>query len=188
MDNATKWIWPTGVNDFTAVDFSAGSMELTSLKTTTGWRLANPTGDPFTNLYLEAVIKTGTCSGSDQYGVIVRVPVIKDADQGYLFGFTCDGRYSLRLWDGTIGTKGQMTRLIDWTASKAIYTGSNQINRLGIMMLGGRMLLYANGTLLGEATNNTYSSGYFGLYIGGAQTTDFTIQVDEMSYWDNPKP
>ena len=85
MDNATKWIWPTGVNDFTAVDFSAGSMELTSLKTTTGWRLANPTGDPFTNLYLEAVIKTGTCSGSDQYGVIVRVPVIKDADQGYLF-------------------------------------------------------------------------------------------------------
>jgi hypothetical protein len=188
MDNSTKWVWPTGVNDFTAIDFASGSMNLTSLKTTTGWRLANPAGEPFSNLYLEAVIKTGTCSGNDQYGVILRVPVLKDADQGYLFGFTCDGHYSLRLWDGTIGTKGQMTRLIDWTASKAIYTGSNQINRLGIMMLGGRMLLYANGTLLGEATNNTYSSGYFGLYIGGAQTTNFTIQVDEMSYWDNPKP
>lgn len=188
MDNSTHWIWPTGLNDFTAIDFASGAMNLTSLKTTTGWRLANPTGEAFSNLYLEAIIKTGTCATNDQYGMIVRVPVIKDADQGYLFGFTCDGHYSLRLWDGTVGTKGQMTRLVDWTASKAIYAGSNQINRIGLMMIGGRMLMYANGTLLGEVTNNTYSSGYFGLYVGGAQTPNFTIQVDEMSYWDNPKP
>jgi hypothetical protein len=59
---------------------------------------------------------------------------------------------------------------------------------MGILMSGGRMILYANGTLLGEATNNTYPSGYFGLFIGAPQTPNFTIRVDEMSYWENPKP
>ena len=188
LDDASKWAWPTGQNEFTSVDFSTGALNLTALKEITGWRLSNPAGEAFTNLYLEATIKTGNCASSDQYGLIVRVPDLKDADQGYLFGFTCDGHYSLRLWDGKLGAKGQMTRLIDWTSSKAINAGSNQVNRMGILMSAGRMILYANGTLLGEATNNSFASGYFGLFIGAPQTPDFTIHVDEMSYWENPKP
>ncbi len=188
MNNPTHWVWPTGENEFTSIEFSDGTLNLTSLKETLGWRLANPAGEPFTNLYLEAVIKTGNCSSDDQYGLIVRVPDPKDANQGYLFGFTCDGRYSLRMWDGTDGVKGKMTRLIDWTQSKAIYAGPNQINRMGILMRGGRLAIYANGTLLGEATNESFPDGYFGLFIGSPQTPNFNIHVDEMSYWENPKP
>ena len=188
MNDASKWNWPTGINEFTSIDYSAGALKLTSLKAMTGWRVANPAGQDFGNLYLEATIKTGTCASDDQYGVIARIPVLKDADQGYLFGFTCDGRYSLRLWDGKIGARGQMTRLIDWTANKAINAGSNQTNRLGILMIGGRLVMYANGILLGEVTNTTYASGYFGLFIGGLSTPNFNISVDEMSYWENPKP
>ena len=188
MNNSTKWVWPTGTNEFTSIDFSGGALKLKSLKAMTGWRLANPAGQALGDLYLEASIKTGTCAADDQYGVIARIPVLKDADQGYLFGFTCDGRFSIRMWDGKIGVKGQMTRLIDWKANKAINAGSNQTNRLGILMIGGRMALYANGVLLGEVTNTTFGSGYFGLFIGGISTPNFNIDVDEMSYWENPKP
>lgn len=188
MNDSTAWVWPTGSSEFTAVNFNNGTMVLTSLEDITGWRLANPAGSAYSSLYLEATVRTGTCKSNDQYGLITRVPVLKDADQGYLFGFTCDGRYSFRSWDGKVGTKGKMTRHIDWTASKAINAGSGQTNRIGLMMVGSRMLLYANGTLLGEVNTSTYGSGYFGLFVGGLQTSNFAISVDEMSFWENPKP
>jgi hypothetical protein len=187
MKDASKWVWPTGVNEFTSVSFANDILTMTSLKEKLGWRLSNPAGQAFSNLYLEATVKTGTCAANDQYGVIVRVPVLKDANQGYLIGFTCDGQYSVRLWDGKVGANGQMTRLIDWTANKAIHAGSNQTNKMGVLLVGGRIAVYANGVLLGETNNGSFSSGYFGLYVAGLKTPNFTIQVDEMSYWENPK-
>ena len=188
MNDSTSWVWPTGANDFTAIGYSGGWLTLTGLTDKLGWRLANPEGVAFGDLYLEATFKTTGCSGNDQYGMIVRVPVIKDADRGYLFGFTCDGRYSLRKWDGLDGTKGKMTRLKDWTGSDAIQKGSNQTNRMGLMMIGTRMLMYANGQLIGEVTDGTWTSGNFGLYVGAGPTDDFAVQVDEMAYWKNPSP
>jgi len=188
MKDATTWIWPTGFNDFTDVDFSNGSMSLTGLKTMLGWRLANPLGVDFGDLYLEMTVRTTTCKGADQYGMIVRVPVLKDADQGYVFGVTCDGKYAFRKWDGTSGTKGTMTWLKNWTSSQAILAGSNQTNRIGLMMVGKRFLMYANGALLGEVQDSTYQRGYFGVYIGPNQTDNMNIKIDEMSFWENPTP
>ncbi|MBI4926938.1 MAG: hypothetical protein HY835_04175 [Anaerolineae bacterium] len=188
MDSATQWIWPTGLNDFTSIGFGNGAMTLTGLNDKLGWRLANPEGTDFGSLYLEATFRTGTCASADQYGLIVRVPVLKEADRGYLFGFSCDGRYGLRKWDGKDGEKGKMTRLIDWKASDAIQKGSNATNRMGIMMVGSRLILYANGQLLGEVSDSTWTSGTFGAYIGALNTDNFSVQIDEMSYWKNPNP
>lgn len=188
MDNANAWIWPTGSDKYTIGEFNGGYQTVTALTGTDGWRLANPAGREFGSLYLEATIRTNTCSGSDHYGVMVRVPVLKDAEQGYLFGVTCDGKYSLRRWDGTIGTKGEMKWLLNWKASPAIATGSNQVNRLGIFTVGNRLILYANGKLLTEVHDSTFPNGYFGVFIGEDNTRDMTIQVDSMSYWENPKP
>lgn len=188
MNDSTTWVWPEGANEFSSISFSGGFMNLTSLSEKIGWRLANPEGTDLGNLYLEATFKTAGCSGNDQYGVIVRVPVLRDADQGYLFAFTCDGRYSLRKWDGKEGANGKMTRLKDWTSSDAIQQGSNQINRMGLMMIGSKMVMYANGQLLAEVTDGTWTSGYFGVFVGSGPTEKFLVQVDEMSYWKNPNP
>jgi hypothetical protein len=188
MDNARTWVWPTGSDKFTAGDFSSGSLVLTALTDVDGWRLANPRGSDFGNLYLEGSFRPDTCKGSDHYGLIARVPVIREADQGYLFGVTCDGFYSLRRWDGKVGNDGKMEWLVRWTASPAIATGSNQTNRLGLMMTGSRLILYANGTLLGEVNDSSFASGYFGVFVGADETDRFTIRVDEMAYWVNPQP
>ena len=40
--------------------------------------------------------------------------------------------------------KGEMKKLVEWTASSAINTGSNQTNRLGIFAVGKRLILYVN--------------------------------------------
>lgn len=188
MDNPTPWLWPTGTDKYSSATFSNGVQVITSLDTKAGWRLANPTGHEFTNTYIEATFKTNTCSGMDQYGIMLRVPVLSEPDQGYLFGVTCDGRYSLRRWDSKVSPKGEMKRLVDWTTSSAINAGSNQTNRLGIFAVGKRLILYVNGALLTEAQDTLFPSGYFGVFIDYDSTKDLSVQIDEMSYWVNPQP
>lgn len=188
MDNPDNWVWPTGTDQFSSAFFANGTQAITSRDTKDGWRMANPLGRAFTNTYIEATFKIGACSGRDHYGIILRVPEVSEPDQGYLFGLSCDGAYSLRRWNGEILPKGEMKKLVDWTASSAINSGSNQVNRLGILAVGNRLALYANGKYLTEVQDNSYSTGYFGVFIGQVATQDFSVQLDEMSYWENPQP
>ena len=114
--------------------------------------------------YLELTICTETCQGSDEYGLIFRVPDIHDAGEGYLFGFTCDGRYFLRTWDGE-----NMDSLVGATAASAIQAGSDKTNRIGVWAEDDEFSLYANGTFLVKIQDATFpDEGGFGFFIGGA--------------------
>ncbi len=204
MDNANTWIWPTGSDMYTQAQFANGRMSVQALTTKDGWRMANPKGQAFSDLYLEAEFDTGeTCQRDnpgmdDHYGLIVRVPDLRQPWQGYLFSFTCTGQYSLRSWnwDGKDARRQEMRMLIDWTtpSSNAINPGARATNKMGIMTIGSRMRLYANGTFLAEYDYNTnaniphLSSGYFGVFVGSRNDTKFTVWVDEMAYWVNPAP
>ena len=139
-----------------------------------GWVLTWPKAG---NFYLEMTATTKDCSGLDRWGLMFRAA--QDASEGYLLGFTCDGRYTLRKWDGK-----KYTKYVDWTDSEFIHSGSNQTNRLGVMAEGDKLKLYANGNLLTEVKDGSYDSGNFGVYIGSADTQDFTVEVTEVAYWD----
>lgn len=184
MDEDTYW--PTGEDKYTAIDFKDGQLRLTGLTTTDGWRLAAT--EQLANFYLEAAISSGTCAGTDRYGLMYRVPVAREANKGYLLGVSCDGKYSLREWDATLGSKGTMTTHINWTASDAIQAGSNKMNKVGIMAVGDRMIIYINGVMINEVKDSTFEQGSFGLFVGARETTNFTISVDEVNYWKNPTP
>lgn len=181
MDNSNAW--PTGADKYTDVNFVDGAMRLTGVTTTDGWRMTYPEE---TNFYLESVFQVNDCQANDRYGVIVRVPVVTSPDRGYLFGFTCDGRYSLRRWNASVGTKGEMVNLVDWKASSAINAGSSQTNRMGIMAIGDRFILYANGQQLTEVRDSTFAQGYFGVFVGARETTNFTVNVNQVRVWENP--
>ncbi len=171
--------WPLGEDDFTRAEVEGGEMALTGLSTTDGWRLTWPEIEDF---YLEMSVTTGTCAGADHYGLMLRVPDRHAADRGYLFGFTCDGRYSLRAWDGET-----MTSLIRATASSSIVAGSDRANRMGVLADGHRLVLYANGTQIDEIDDDTFTdAGVFGVFIGARQTEQFTVRISEIAYWDNP--
>jgi hypothetical protein len=174
--------WPTGADPTgnTSIAFQNGFMELTSLKPVDGWRL---TVDKLTNAYLELTINSGACLPKDRYGVVVRVPSTADANRGYLLGFTCDGQYAMRKWDGTTKT---MSNLLPWKASPAILAGANKTNRMGIMLQGSKLSLYANGTLVGEILDGTWTSGYFGIFAGAHESSQYTLKVDEANYWKLP--
>lgn len=184
MDKDT--FWPVGEDKYTSIKFEDGQLKLTGLTTTDGWRLAAT--EQLEDAYIEVTAKTGTCTGTDRYGIMFRVPVAREANKGYLLGVSCDGKYSLREWDKTLGSKGTMTTHINWTASDAIQSGSNKANKIGIMTVDDRLIIYINGKLVNEVKDNTFSAGSFGLFIGARETPNFTISVDEVSYWKNPTP
>jgi hypothetical protein len=163
--------------DFTEGLFENNQLLLTSVGPD-GWTVTWPKPE---NFYLEMTATAGQCSGRDRYGLVVRVP--EPPDRGYLFGITCDGRYSLRRWDPDAG---RYHILVNWTESPYINAGSDQTNRVGLKVEGSRFGMYVNGQFLGEAFADALEDGRFGAYIGHDQTERFTIAISEVSYWELP--
>jgi hypothetical protein len=143
-----------------------------------GWMLTWPVIEHF---YLEMEAKPKQCSGLDQYGMMSRATKTEKGYIGYLFGVSCDGRYSLRKWNGE-----KYITLVEWTESEHILAGANQTNRIGLMAEGDRLSMYANGQLLKEINDNTYQLGRFGVFVGSADTPEFKTVVDEIAYWNIP--
>ena len=130
--------------------------------------------------YLQATFITGSaCSGLDKYGVLARAP---EDNKGYVYEFSCDGHYRLYTWDGQ-----NYSALQEWKTSDTIVSGPHQTNVMGIYMKGTDIRLYANGHKLAEFTDNSYDHGQFGLVIGSVNTDNFTVNVDQVAYWElNP--
>jgi hypothetical protein len=171
--------WNLGEDSFTRIEIEDEELVLTGLSSSDGWRLTWPEVKDF---YLEATFRTGTCSGNDHYGLMFRVPDRHAADEGYLLGLTCDGRFWLRQWDGE-----NMDTIVPLTANPAIVQGSDKTNRLGVWADGETLRLYANGKPLDEATDDSLTDkGAYGVFVGARQTDDFKIYVSEIAYWDLP--
>ena len=176
MDNGDNW--PTGYSEYTTIDFDNGYLKMTADTDLDGWRLSWPFLDDF---YLEATLQSPDCEGSDHFGLIFRVPSNSNANKGYLFGITCDGRFSLRRWDGK-----NMVYPINWTESTSINQGANAVNVLGVMAKGANLAFYINGQKVQEVSDNAYLEGLFGIFVGGTNTEDLTVWVNQVRYWENP--
>ncbi len=177
--------WAVDTDAYSSASIANGVMTFTAKSTVDAWRLA-PTSS-LGNNYVEAIFTTGVCDANDHFGLMFHVPVLETADQGYQFGITCDGRYLLRKYDGKVGENGSMISLIPWTPSVEIRTGSNQTNRIGIMTINDRLIMYINGVSVGEFSDKTYPQGYIGIFLGSRTTKNFTIKIDNLTYWSNPK-
>ena len=188
-----KWVdsfdenkgWAVDKDLFTSVAISGGAMRLQVLSTYDGWRLAPVSS--LVNAYIETSFTTETCLPNDHFGLFVRVPVMSEADRGYLFGLTCDGRYSLREFDGKVGDFGQMVSLVPWTKADSAIPGSNQTNRIGIMTIDDNFIMFVNGQQVAEFKDNTYPQGYIGVFLGSKDSKSFAVKVDDMRYWLNPE-
>jgi hypothetical protein len=168
-------------NEGTRVTHENGALVLSGLLSNgwLGWSLTF--SHPAQHFYLEAVMNTQTCSGADQYGLVFRAP---DTEAGYFYGVTCDGKFFLEARDFSDDSS---RTIVDTTANTAIQTGSNAVNRLGVMASGDRLSLYANGVLLGEVNDTTFTDeGNFGAFIAANATPGFTVRMDEIAVWDLP--
>jgi uncharacterized protein YraI len=130
------------------------------------------------NFYLETVIEMPqSCQADDRFGVIFRAP---DNNQGYLYGYTCDGRFTLTAWDGDETT----TVLVPITETSTINTSPGAQNRMGVLVMGEDYYLYANGLFLAQAEDLTYlEPGKIGYYVRAATEEPFTVAYDHLKIW-----
>ena len=54
------------------------------------------------------------------------------------------------------------------------------------MLDGSKLSLYANGVLVSEAQDASWSEGVLGIFAGAHESNEYTLKVDEVSYWDLP--
>lgn len=176
----------TGTDDpgLMNAQYKNGALEMKALSETTGWRIASTTS--LEDFYIEATVKMGTCSQTDGYGFIFKVPNAATPNQGYLFGVTCDGQYGLRIWDGTAGENGATSWLKYYSSSELINQGENETNRIGVMAVENRLTLYVNGEKINTFENSTFTKGFFGMYINRDKTENLTVYVDKVAYWVDP--
>ncbi|MBN2502787.1 MAG: hypothetical protein JXB38_18555 [Anaerolineales bacterium] len=133
------------------------------------------------DMNMEAIITTGSeCTGSNRYGIIIRTDI---TDTGYLFGFTCDGLFSIRKFDGE-----KAKFLIEWTQSDAISTGPNVTNHLGITADDNTLMIYANGRLLGQVEDGGFYEGRFGPFVAAINSAEFTVYYEQIAYWPLVNP
>ncbi|HEX2979030.1 MAG TPA: hypothetical protein VHO48_02080 [Anaerolineaceae bacterium] len=173
MDKSNFFL-PTNDPTHYQADFSNGVLQMTSF-TPDGWHSWLLSYIRLSDFYLEGKFTNATCAGMDRAGWLVRSP---DPTQGYLFGISCDGQFSFRKWDGS-----GFTDLLDWKTSDAVLTGANQTNRLGVLARGDHFSLYVNGSLVGETQDQSFSQGVFGIFQAASETADYTVSIDDVSYW-----
>ncbi len=174
MDSAGRWYLLSTSNVTFTLDGGSLVMEVHEGGGYDEWGVA---AGAVTDFYLEITARMGNqCSGLDRYGLIFRAP---DPTQGYIFEFSCDGRFRLYKWDGE-----NYTGVQGWKSSSLILSGPNKENRLGVMTDGSDVKLFANGKLLGEYVIDSYPEGRFGLVVGSTNTDNFKVMVDSASFWD----
>ena len=175
----TETNWSPYETSNSRAEISGGKFIFTKkvLELGTRWTVSWPTIEDY---YIEVSAQTpNICAGTDRYGIIFRAP---DPSSGYIFTLTCDGRYRLWSWDGS-----DTVILVDWTSHSAINAGGNQINRLGVWVVGNTIKLYANGVELTTLTDNQFIGEYrYGLAIGSGETEPFTVIFDNLMYWELP--
>ena len=179
LDSAQGFGLAGGYEDSAArLVVSDGAMIMTSFSAV-GWRTWRVRPPELSNAYLEGTFRTTNCSGSDQYGLVLRAPNY-DTGFGYYFGITCDGKFSFSRWDATGNAS-----LVTPTTDSSILQGSGQINRLGVMAAGNKFTLYINGIKIKDFEDNALAAGFFGAFLGGF-SGNFTVQLEEIAYWVQP--
>jgi len=189
-DPATLLGQPNGVDNFdtfnnwSTIDSKCFKSELTGTQyviTAKGmagiacWEVSWPLLE---NFYLETTVEMPqTCQPEDRFGVLFRAP---DNNRGYLYGFTCDGRYTLTAWDGVETT----TVFVPLTSTSAINASSGAKNRMGLFVSGADYYMYANGLFLAQAQDVAYlEPGKIGYYVRAATEEPFTVAYDNLKIW-----
>jgi hypothetical protein len=172
--------WPLYADENVRFVVQDGALVLTAFNPVQwdGWMVANRSIRDF---YIEMTGAFQTCSGLDRYGLFLRASRPESGFVGYLLGISCDGHYSLRRWDGSA-----FISLTDWTPSEFLKSGATQTNRIGMLARGDKLSIYANGQLLEEIQDGVYQEGRFGFFVGSQNTTNLSVAVEEIAFWELP--
>ncbi len=138
------------------------------------WEVSWPKIQDF---YSEVTIEMpASCDPKDRFGLIFRAP---DNNRGYLYGVSCDGEYSMTMWDG-YGT----TVIVEPDTDPVIATGKGISNRIGILASADNYYLYVNGQYVAQGQDGSFiGDGKIGFFVRAASNQSFTVTFDDLAIW-----
>ncbi len=135
------------------------------------------------DFYLQSKFDSGSCTGKDAYGLIIRGPEHQaGVSYGYVVAFSCDGSLHVFRLDGA--NPYTTVELVSWSPSSYIIAGTNKQNIMGIKAIGNTLTIYANGYQIAEIFDNKYTFGRYGVFVSPDTIANYTYRVIQMSYWD----
>jgi hypothetical protein len=165
-------------NERIALVIEDGNMQVTGKHSyfRTWWFGGFELGD----FYLEMDVNSGDCTFDDTYGVIVRG---EPSDHGYAFVFNCGGEVAAWRIDSVLDPYVEH-EILGWTPTELIRTGVNQDNKLGVMMEGSEITIYANRYFFTTLYDDTYDWGQYGVFVMAGEDDNYTYTIDQIQVWD----
>jgi hypothetical protein len=155
-----------------------GALTLTA-KNDPNWHSWYVSSPKLKNAYVEATVKFSNCSGNDRFGLAVRSS--SDGQQFYFMGITCDGQWGFFRMAENV----DINQILAFQPAEPLNNGVNIPHRIGIWMEGSSFTFYIDGEEVGNAADDTLKSeGFTGFLIAYANTSGFTVRVDQMRYWN----
>jgi hypothetical protein len=127
-------------------------------------------GGPYTDVSLEVEAEVPTDAEVTAAGIVFRY---QDNDNFYLYSVSNDGYYQLELLQD-----GEWIMLIDPTLSDVVDGGRNTLR---VETRGPRIALYANGTVLEETVDATFTTGDAGLAVSTYERSAGTVRFDNLT-------
>jgi hypothetical protein len=175
--NSSPWDFDSAQATFEVVN---GALNLTA-KNNPNWHSWYVSSPKLKNTYVEATVEFSNCSGNDRFGLAVRSS--SDGQQFYFMGITCDGQWGFFRMAPDV----DINQIRPFQAAEPLENGTNLPHRVGIWMEGSAFTFYIDGEEVGSATDDTLKSeGYTGFLIAYANTSGFTVRVDQLRYWNIP--
>jgi hypothetical protein len=188
MDSNSIGNWKSGGvlpdSEYIRISTENGNVYVTGKKPGfSTWFFSWPT---LKNFYMELSVKSGECTGKDEYGLIVRGPAHgAGVSYGYIIAFSCDGHFRVTRLDSA--DPFSTTDLVSQRESEHIYTGKNQGNMIAVKADGKKLTIFANSYQIAEVSDSIFLQGRYGLFVQAVDTANYTYQPVEIAYWVLPE-
>ena len=108
------------------------------------------------------------------YGVMCRASTNGD---GYYFMINANGFFTIAMGDGDY-----VLPLVDWQQSDAIRSEIDR-NVIRASCVGDQLQMFVNNQLVAEVTDASFTTGFAGLSVAGANNTDADVAFDNVAIY-----
>lgn len=165
--------WGRGLTSIADANYVEGALQATMLTRVEPYWSIGPTYKVGASNYLyEADVIVEACTERDFYGLVFRA----DGQDFYAFAITCDGNFRL------IRRLAGREDLLQMAQSPTI-PGGPGVHRLGVLVLGKRILLFVNGQQVYDHSESRLSqipNGDFGVFARMVSSSSLTVRWDNM--------
>jgi hypothetical protein len=181
FDGSSGWKW-----EFTdpLVTFAIANGQLSGVMTRSdqGWRISGGPDVQAANAQYRLTVRTFLCYEKDEYGLLFRSRANQNFEfSGYLFKLSCGGQARVELL-----RDNEPSIVLDWIPTPSIQASAPAENTLMVWALNEQLHFYVNERHIGSATDKTFTSGNFDVYLrdrtgGGLSVAYSKLTVKEIT-------